>query len=143
MRKHKQRLRRASAVDERATRGAATLELVILFPALLLVVFTVVQAALFFYARSIALAAAQEGVRAGRALHAERQGGVQRAQEFLAVTSDATLHDVTISSTGTSTTQVRIQVSGRALSVLPGAPGLPVSQEAQGPRERFTSEQEP
>ncbi|MBE3013083.1 pilus assembly protein [Microbispora sp. NEAU-D428] len=48
-------------------RGAATLEMVILFPLLLLVVAAAVQAVLVYQAHSTAQAAAQEGVRAARA----------------------------------------------------------------------------
>ena len=43
-------------------RGSASLEIAILAPALLLLTFVVVQAGLWFYARNLALAAAQEGV---------------------------------------------------------------------------------
>ena len=137
------RLFRRPAAGGEGERGAATLELVVLFPALLLLVLTIVQAGLFFYARTLALAAAQEGVRAGRAQSAEPRRGVKQAHEFLAATAEHTLYDVAVSAAGSSPAQVRIQVTGRAPSVLPGVPGLPVSQEARGPRERFTSRQRP
>src|SRR3712207_8131812 len=47
-------------------RGAASLELAVVFPVVLLLVMTLIQAALWFYARSVALGAAQEGAREGR-----------------------------------------------------------------------------
>src|SRR3954462_14682789 len=47
-------------------RGAASVELAVTFPVVLLLVMTLIQAALWFYARSIALGAAQEGAREGR-----------------------------------------------------------------------------
>lgn len=120
-------------------RGSATLELVIIFPVLLLIIFTVVQASLFFYARSLALAAAQEGVRAARAENAHLPDGVTRARAFLTSTAGDSLLTPTVSSDGSSATQIRIRVTGRSLSVLPGVPGLSVSQEATGPKERFTT----
>jgi Flp pilus assembly protein TadG len=123
----------------RPDRGSATLELVIVFPVLLLIIFTVVQASLFFYARSLALAAAQEGVRAARAENAHLPDGVTRARAFLTSTAGDSLLTPTVSSNGSSATQIRIRVTGRSLSVLPGVPGLSVSQEATGPKERFTT----
>ena len=111
----------------------------IIFPVLLLIIFTVVQASLYFYARSLALAAAQEGVRAARAENAHLPDGVTRARTFLTSTAGDSLLTPTVSSTGSSATQIRIRVTGRSLSVLPGVPGLTVSQEATGPKERFTT----
>jgi Flp pilus assembly protein TadG len=123
----------------RPDRGSATLELVIIFPVLLLIIFTLVQASLYFYARSLALAAAQEGVRAARAENAHLPDGVTRARAFLTSTAGDSLLTPAVSSTGSSATRVRIRVTGRSLSVLPGVPGLSVSQEATGPKERFTT----
>ncbi len=42
------------------------MELAVTFPVVLLLVMTLIQAALWFYARSVALGAAQEGAREGR-----------------------------------------------------------------------------
>src|SRR3954468_14627745 len=64
--------------------GSASLEIAILAPALLLLTFVVVQAGLWFYARNLALAAAQEGVTAGRAYNAPAGVGPARARAFLA-----------------------------------------------------------
>ena len=58
----------------RGDRGSVTLEVSILAPVLLLVVFTIIQVGLWSYARSLALGAAQEGVAAGRAYGAPRCG---------------------------------------------------------------------
>lgn len=107
-------------------------------PVLLLLVFGVVQAGLWFYARSLALAAAQEGVGVGRAYGSTAQAGVERAEGFLRRSAGDSLHTVRVSAQGSTTEQVRITVSGRSLSVLPGVSGIPVSQSAQGPTETFT-----
>lgn len=119
-------------------RGSVTLELAVLGPALLLLIFTVMQVGLWFYARSLALAAAQEGAAAAGAYHAGTDAGLTRAQTFLDRSAGDSLQDAAVSPAGSSATSVRIEVTGRALSVLPGIPGPPVSQVAQAPVERFT-----
>jgi Flp pilus assembly protein TadG len=122
----------------RGDRGSATLEVSILAPVLLLVVFTIIQVGLWSYARSLALGAAQEGVAAGRAHGASAEAGRARAQSFLDATAGDSLVGSAVTTSATAAT-LRIEVTGRALSVLPGVPGLPVRQSAVGPIERFTS----
>lgn len=108
----------------RADRGSATLEIAILGPALLLVVFAVVQLALWSYARSLALAAAQEGAAAAAA-HGSRAGdGEARARQFLRLNAGDSLLDASVASTGSSAVRARIEVSGRSLSVLPRVAGV-------------------
>ena len=126
--------RRSPTVDA----GSATLEIAILGPALLLLIFTIVQTALWFYARNLALAAAQEGVSAGRGYGSTPDVGVTRAQSFLDRNASDSLQSTTVSSTGSTPTTVRISVTGRSLSVLPGVPGMSVTQSAEGPVERFS-----
>jgi Flp pilus assembly protein TadG len=115
-----------------------TLEVSILAPVLLLVVFTIIQVGLWSYARSLALGAAQEGLAAGRAYGSSAEAGRVRAVAFL----DARAGDSLVASAvtaGTTAATLRVEVTGRALSVLPGVPGLPVRQHAEGPIERFTA----
>jgi Flp pilus assembly protein TadG len=122
----------------RADRGSATVEIAVLAPVLLLVVFTIVQVGLWSFARSLALGAAQEGVAAGRAFGASADTGRARAEQFLAATAGDSLVDASVTARASRAT-LRIEVTGRALSVLPGVPGLPVRQGAEGPLERVTS----
>ena len=68
--------------DRRDT-GSASIELVILFPALLLLVTAMIQYALWFHARSLALAAAQEGVAVARAYGSTPQAGRDTALAFV------------------------------------------------------------
>jgi Flp pilus assembly protein TadG len=119
-------------------RGSVTLEITVLAPALLVLVFTIVQVGLWSYARSLALGAAQEGVAAGRAHGAEISEGRARAERFLDRTASDSLQDRTVTVRATAST-VRVEVVGRSLSVLPGVPGFPVRQAAEGPIERFTA----
>lgn len=123
----------------RAERGSASLEIAILAPAILALTFTIVQAGLWFYARSLALAAAQEGVTAGRAYHATTDAGPTRARAFLTEQAGDALLDPTVTTTGTTATTVRVTVTGHALSVLPGVAGLTITQSAQAVREHYTT----
>jgi Flp pilus assembly protein TadG len=121
--------------------GAATLELTVLFPVVLLILFGIMQGALYFHGRNVALAAAEQGVRAARADGQSDRAGVATAQarQFLADTGE--LNNLT----GLSITPavdagtVRVTVSARTVSLLPGVPGPALSQTASGVIERFTS----
>ena len=55
--------RRWRALRRAGERGALSLELALVFPIVLLLIFTGFQASTYFFGRSLALAAAQEGVR--------------------------------------------------------------------------------
>ena len=126
-------------------RGFVTLELVVLFPVVLLVIFGVIQGALFFHGRNVVLAAAEQGVRAARTDGQSAPAGVAtaRARQFLLDTGElANFTDLTISPAVTAT-EVRVTVTARTVSLLPGLPGPQVRASASGPRERFTSQANP
>lgn len=114
------------------------MEIAVLAPALLLLVFVIVHVGLWSYARSLALGAAQEGLAAGRAHRSSPEAGRIRAEQFLARAAGDSLVDPAVSVRTTPST-VRVEVVGRSLSVLPGVGGLPVRQAAEGPVERFTA----
>ena len=123
--------------DAAAERGSATLEVAILGPALLLLVFTVIQLGLWSYARSLALAAAQEGVVAAAAHGARPGDGVARARQFLQQSAGDSLVATSVAGSASNAMTVRIEVSGRSLSVIPGVEGMAVTQSAEAPVERF------
>ena len=137
---------RAGAAPARGSeRGFVTLELVVLFPVVLLVIFGVIQGALFFHGRNVALAAAEQGVRAARTdgQSAPAPTATAQARQFLLDTDElANFTDLTITPAVTAT-EVRLTVTGRTVSLLPGLPGPQVSATASGPRERFTSRTNP
>ena len=122
----------------RGDRGSVTVEIAVLAPALLFAVLSIVQVGLWSYARSLALGAAQEGVAAGRAYGASAEAGRSRAAQFLATSAGDSLAEGAVT-VRQSAGVLRVEVSGRALSVLPGVPGLPVRQRAEGPLERYTT----
>ncbi len=116
-----------------------------LFPGLLLLVFGLIQGTLFFHGRNVALAAAEQGVRSARLDGQPNPAGTaeQRARQFL--TDSGELDNLTQLAVVASVSgqQVRVRVTARTLSLLPGLPGPRVTQTAAGPLERFTSRSQP
>jgi Flp pilus assembly protein TadG len=121
----------------RDDRGDTSLQMAIVFPFVLLATIAVIQASMWYYARQIALTAAREGLTAARTYQSSPADGVAQAHNVLERTAGDSLrgYSVIASSNGQ---RVRVQVSGRALSMIPGVAGLHVSQSASGPVERFT-----
>jgi Flp pilus assembly protein TadG len=117
-------------------RGAASVELAVTFPVVLLLVMTLIQAALWFHARSIALGAAQEGAREGRVQPASTARAETAAEGFLDQTASDLLtgRDVTVAGSPSS---IEVTVSGTSISLFPGLSGWPVIQSAVGPVERI------
>ena len=119
----------------RDQRGSASVELAVVFPAVLLLLMTLIQAALWFYARSVALGAAQEGAREGRVQPASVARAQAAAEGFLDQTAKDLLAGGAVDVTGTPTT-IEVTVSGTAISLFPGLSGWSVTQTAVGPIER-------
>ncbi|GAB7039993.1 MULTISPECIES: TadE family protein [Catenuloplanes] len=120
----------------RSQRGASPVELAILMPVILFMLFGGIQVAAVYMARATALAAAQEAVSAERLFQAKDGSGKQRADAFIRAAGDwLTGPTVTVTKTGTDVTCV---VTGNALSIIPGWT-IPVTQTATGPRERVTA----
>ncbi len=125
--------------------GAGTLELVVLFPILLVLIFGTIQGALYFHGRNVVLAAAQQGVRAARLDRQPDRAATaeQQTRQFLldaGELSNLSGLTVVVSLDGN---QVRVTVTGRTVSLLPGVPGPRVTQTAAGSLERFTSRNNP
>ena len=121
----------------RDERGSATLSLAIVFPVVLLLIFSAVQGGLYYYARSVALAAAEEGLRDARAEGGTSDAGAQRARAFLADAGGASILEGSAVTTSRSATTTSVTVAGTAPSVLPGMT-FTISQTASGPIERVT-----
>ncbi len=95
----------ARSVEEpRGQDGSASLEIAILAPALLLLVFAIVQGGLWFHARNLAQAAAQEGATAGAAYTSTTGAAVARARAFLAEQAGDSLTGATVSTSGSTPT---------------------------------------
>jgi TadE-like protein len=119
--------------------GSITLETVIAVPAALLLVLLIFNAALWYHARNTALAAAQEGVRVGRAFQADPATAGATALSFARTTGEGFLLSPTVDTSGSSTTVIVVRVRGQAVSLVPGLHPPVIDQVARGPVERFTT----
>ncbi len=122
-------------------RGANPVELAILMPAILVLLFASIQTAAWFVARATALNAAQEAVNAQRVYRAAPGAGATRAREFLNRAGDW-LVDSRITVTP-GATQVTATVQGRPLRVIPLVPLPGIRETASGTVERFIPEGAP
>jgi Flp pilus assembly protein TadG len=110
----------------RSERGSTSVQMVILMPVLFSVMFLGLQAALFYHARTVAIAAAQEGARAaGAETGSAAAGGSDVLENSLVFGSR-------------SATEATVTVRGAALSVIPGWSPI-VQQSATVPVERITT----
>ncbi|PWR06257.1 pilus assembly protein TadE [Micromonospora acroterricola] len=129
--------RRRLAAGDRE-RGANPVELAVVMPLILVLLFASIQVAAVFLARSTALNAAQSGVNAERLYDAEDGAGSASATRFLnAAGSWLVGWDKTGPSCVNDDIEVTCTVEGRSLSVVPGV-DFPVRQTAHGTVERVT-----
>ncbi len=117
--------------------GSVTLQIVVLMPALFLLMFVGMQAALIYHARTVAIAAAQEGARSAAAQYSSAEAGDVAAEQFIASAGgDDVLRGVTVTATRDATT-ASVVVVGTTMSVVPGwTPHI--VQSASAPVERVT-----
>ena len=119
--------------------GSSAVELVLITPALMLVVFVIVQAALYMHARHLVTAAAQHGARIARTAAMSTTVGIGDARsetlDYLhTLGGDMTNSaDVTVTRDATTATVV---VHADAISILPGL-HLSVTAASRGPLEQF------
>ena len=120
--------------QDRGDGGGAALTWVLLFPMVLLLLFGGIQIAITSYAKNLALATAQAGVRAATSAPGDVSRAVPAAQTFAASKADGTLDNpgINVSVDGNTVT---VTVTAQARSVVPGM-DMTVSQSASGPMER-------
>lgn len=123
--------------SQTSQRGSATLEITVLFPALLLLVCAIFQTGLWYYARNAALAAAEEGARAASVVDGTTADGTVAAAEFIDRAGGKLIQKVRTTARR-STTKATVTVSGRSLSIIPGMDGFQIRQSATLPVERLT-----
>ncbi|WP_436970578.1 TadE family protein [Micromonospora avicenniae] len=122
-----------------ADRGASPVELAVVMPVILVLLFASVQIAVWFVARSTALNAAQSAVNAQRVHQAPADAGARRATRFLRASGDWLVGwERPGPSCQTGAAEVTCTVRGRSLSVIPLV-SFPVVQTAHGTRERWTT----
>ena len=130
-------LRRADGrtVTSSRDRGALSLELATLFPIVLIFIFTIIQSALWFHARNVALTAAQGGVETARLQNSSLGDGAARARSYLDQIGGGSLRDASVSTSGGQT--VTITVTGEVDTWIPGLT-FSIRQHASAPKERVT-----
>lgn len=132
--------RRRATVDEGERGGATGVEMALIWVVLMSLILAVVQVSLLFYAGQLALTAAQDGLSTGRSYRAESTTDAARrdAEDFLVRAGGSVLTDVVVTASLDGGGEVlRVEVTGSALSLVPGVP-LAVSREAVGGVERIT-----
>ncbi|RKR89000.1 TadE-like protein [Micromonospora pisi] len=133
------RVVRNRSVSGNGDRGASPVELAVVLPAIFVLIFVSLQAAIWYMARSTALNAAQEAVNAQRTFEAGDGVGETRAQVFLDRAGDWLLDaEVEVTPVGAGDTEVSATVTGQAIRVVPLIPLPPISETAHGTVERWT-----
>ena len=122
-------------VRRRSQRGTTTLEAVLVFPVLLLLLMLIIQFALWYHATDVATAAAQDGVRAARVEGGTGQDGYDRANTLLDEAARSILQDRKVVVART-TDDARVEVSGTCIALVPFL-RLPVRAVAASGTERF------
>ena len=123
--------------EGQSERGSTSIQLVLLLPALFSVMFLGMQGALVYHARTVAIAAAQEGARTAAGLDGTGPAGAQDAYAFVAdAGGDDVLKAPYVSSIRSATTAT-VTITGRSPSVIPGWSPM-VTQSASVPVERIT-----
>lgn len=112
--------------------------MMILLPALFAVMFLGMQAALFYHARTVAIAAAQEGAKAASGETGREADGVSAATAFVGSAGGANVLTGASASADRTATTVTVTVTGHSLSVIPGWNPV-IVQSATVPVERLTA----
>jgi Flp pilus assembly protein TadG len=121
----------------RDERGSVTIQMVFLMPALFLLMFLGLQGALYYHAKQVALAAAQEGAReAGSETRTRVAGGAAAHRDLHDAGGSDVMTSTSVSGSRTTTTAT-ITVTGKSMSVIPGW-HVTVTQSASVPVERLT-----
>ena len=121
-------------------RGASTVELAMYTPILFFVIFVTMQVTMLYLGNQAASAAAREAARVARsgggspqAIFDARARGMQYATTVGHGVIDNPQVDVVI----VADRQIKATVRGQGIQVVPGLPGLTITQVAQGPIEEF------
>jgi Flp pilus assembly protein TadG len=122
---------------QKTDNGSTVVEMVLIIPAFMLLLMTLIQFALWVHAAQVAQLAASEGDRAARAFDGGAAAGVAQAQSILkGPGSDLSSSEATVLVLAGDET--RMTVTGTAVSLIPGM-SFPVSAVTTGPLQEFRS----
>jgi len=125
-------------LDLRGQDGALTLSYVVIIPVFLAGIMVIVQACVWYLARETAIAAARQGADVARTAKPPPGRGAAAAVAFATRAAPGFLLGPSASSAGSSAQTVRITVTGRVPSLVPGMV-IRVSEVVTAPVERFTT----
>ncbi|WP_053678302.1 TadE family protein [Streptomyces sp. XY66] len=134
LRRTLRRWSRPLAQRDARDRGAVSLEMLIVFPAVLLIILLVVHVGLWWHARNVAMSAAQLGVESARVRGASAGTGTAEAREFLS-RAGGSISGTSVS--GSKGATVTIRVTGYVDTMIPGLK-LKIDQHADAAAERIT-----
>ena len=120
---------------QRDERGVTTIEVVIAFPIVLMIILAIVQLAIAAHARSVAEAAAQEGAAAARRYDGSSAAAQERTADYLDELGPTILQNRSITVQRDDQTAT-VTITGTVISVIPGL-NLSVEKSASGPVERY------
>lgn len=121
--------------QEQSERGAASTQLVLVTPVLILMVMLIIQFGLWYHGSHVAIAAAQEGARAARLEGSSAAAGEERARAFLGALGQEVVGEAQVVATR-GPEVARVEVSGVSVAVVPGF-RLPIHAVSEGNVERF------
>ncbi|MFI7638586.1 TadE family protein [Nonomuraea sp. NPDC049400] len=131
------------APRKRGERGATVIELAVLMPVVLAVALLIVQVALWFHARQVAEAAAQEGARVARAAPFDSGDwpgqATAKATDIIRAVGPKLLQGATATTSEKEPDERFVTVTGSAVQVIPLLPELTftITATAGGPVECF------
>lgn len=125
-----QRARSAHSTDRE--RGDQAVSALVTWPVFLLVVFGMIQGALWFHAKNLSHSAASAGYHAARMINATEGDGHQAAASVLAGTAGS----VSVSRGGQV---VSVTVTTTVPVVVPFLEGPPITETVSGPTERWVN----
>jgi Flp pilus assembly protein TadG len=123
----------------RDERGLAALEFVLIAPALLTLIFAVIQFALWYYAGSVARAAAREGANAGAEAPLDPGAAARKAQAVANGPGGGVVRNVGVQVGTSGDEAITVVVTGNAPSLVLGV-SLPVRATGTAPLEVFRPE---
>ncbi len=131
--------RKQSARRCQGERGDVT-PMVLLAPIAVFLIMWVVQMGLYFHARSILSAAAQDGARAAQIENATSADATAAANQILADSQSLLINDSMVVSVNADS--VTVTITAEVQNVLPFWGGGAITATASGPTERFRPEAE-
>lgn len=118
--------------------GALTLSYVVIIPVFLVGIMVIVQACVWYLACEAAIGAARQGADVARTARQPPGPGAHAAVVYARQAAPGFLLGPSVSTAGSSALTVRIRVTGRVPSLVPGMV-LTVSEVVTAPVERFTA----